>query len=125
VEQLRKKGTPRFFPELSNQTKAGKYSDKVSKWFTRYRRENGVEGTSSEERKVFHSFRNTFISRCYDMNLPEDKIKDVVGHSHESVTAGIYRARPSVQILYRDIISKVRYDIDLSHLKKSSFVVSD
>lgn len=123
-QQRKKKRATRFFPELSNQNKVKKYSDSVSKWFTRYRRDKGVEATSPEERKVFHSFRNTFISRCYDMNLPEDKIKDVVGHAHESVTAGIYRARPSVKILYRDVMSKVGYDIDLYHLKKSSYVVS-
>ncbi len=124
VEQLRKKGVTRFFPELSNQTIAGKYSDKVSKWFTRYRRSKGVEPASPEERKVFHSFRNTFVSKCYDMSLPEDKIKDLVGHAHGSVTAGTYRARPSVRILYRDVMSKVSFDIDLSHLRKSSYVVA-
>ncbi len=123
VEQLQQKGATRLFPELSNNKKTKKYSDSVSKWFTRYRREQGVEPTSPKERKVFHSFRNTFISRCYELNLPEDKIQDVVGHAHGNVTAGVYRARPSVQILYRNIISKVSYKIDLSHLKKSSYVV--
>jgi integrase len=97
----------RLFPELYEvDIKPG---DKVSRWFnTTYLKNFGLKPT---DRKIsFHSIRHNFINEFRKMNAPEVKVKQLTGHSHESITYGRYGGEYGLQGLY-DLIKLVKYDI--------------
>lgn len=68
VDDLRKKGHTRLFPEIT-QRKDGTYGRDASKWFGRYRKRCGVV----EEGKCFHSFRHTVADEL-KQHLVEDSV---------------------------------------------------
>lgn len=71
----------RLFPLL----KPNKYGDLTggfSKWFGKFlRKEIGI----ADKRKVFHSFRHTFISACKASRMPLSVRYAIVGHSEGTV----------------------------------------
>lgn len=94
----------RLFPEIKL-GKDGYYSSPFSKWWTRYAK---VCGFYSED-TAFHSFRHTFIDAMRDAQATDQAIKQVVGHSDGSVTAG-YGKGMALPVL-RDIVDRVTYDV--------------
>jgi integrase len=118
VEHLRSKGQTRLFPELKK-CRDG-YSHSVSHWFARYRKRCGV----TDEGKVFHSFRHTFIDTLKQNPQVTDShmIAELVGHEVGSITTGRYGKRYQPQVLFDHVIKKLNYDIDLRHLKESRYV---
>jgi len=123
ASRLKKEDQTKLFPDLKRTEKYG-YSHEVSKWFGRYHRKVGMEDTDLGK-KVFHSFRHTFIDNCKQNGVDRDKLAEVVGHEsgHDDMTFGRYGKRYKPEILYEDVISKLDFGIDLSHLKRSKFVV--
>lgn len=51
----------------------------------------------------FHTLRNTFISKCEVLGLPEPTVKQIVGHERKSLTYGHYSGRLPVEELHRAI----------------------
>jgi hypothetical protein len=49
-------------------------------------------------------------------------LQQIVGHSRGRGTTVGYIDKYSVKKLYEEVISKLDFEIDLSHLKKSKFV---
>lgn len=123
--KLKKESNKRFFPNLKRNEKNG-YSHEVSKWFGRYRKKIGIEDTD-HGKKVFHSFRHTFIDAGKQQIGDHYKLAEIVGHEsgHDDMTFGRYGKRFTPAILYRDVICKLDFGIDLDHLKKSKFVVRE
>ena len=118
VQHLKVKGEKRLFPELKRRRDG--YGQTVSKWFSRYKNRN--LDIKEDEKKDFHSFRHTFTDNLkQSLNVPDVMISELVGHSVDSITMTRYGKRYDVEGLF-DAISKVKYDVDLSHLKKSGFV---
>jgi integrase len=116
AESLQEKGEKRLFPEL-RRLRDG-YSQRVSKWFNdRYKKACGI----TEEGKVFHSFRHTFIN-ALKQNRKVDAylISELVGHSVQSITMSRYGKRYEPKKL-RDAIKTVKFDVNLSHLARSRF----
>ena len=93
-------------------------------WFNgSYKKKCGITN-DGERKKDFHSFRTTFITRLNYKHVPKDTLKQVVGHSRGSdVTTRNYEEKFPVKQLYEEIISKIDYGIDLSHLKQSKYVI--
>jgi integrase len=116
VESLRQKGETRLFPELTLQRDG--YSQRVSKWFGRYKRECGIRSS----KKVFHSFRHTLID-ALKQNGDFNPImhKELVGHVVDDMTYGRYAEPYKPEKVY-EIIKNIKYDVDLSHLIRSRFV---
>lgn len=109
----------RVFPKLKRIR--DRYSHAISsKWFKRFLKRCGIEAPTG--RKVFHSFRHTFITNLKEKDVPEQYIAEIVGHSISGETSGRYGKRYSVEKLYNKAILKVDYGIDLKHLKKSKYV---
>lgn len=71
-----------------------KYGHSVTKWYTRYRREQGIGGNTGEKSELdLHAFRHLFISRSVAHDVSRLKLKAVVGHEKdlpESDTTDIY-----------------------------------
>lgn len=72
----------RLFPSAKPDAK-GNPGGLVSRWFTRYRREVGI----TSERKVFHSFRHTFITAAREV-MSEETYTKITGHSTGKVNRG-------------------------------------
>ncbi len=115
VDNLRKQKQGRFFPELAFRRDG--YGQTASKWFQRYRDRCGIVGRG----KVFHSFRHTFIDTLKQAQVNDVALSEVVGHEVESMTLGRYGKRYQPKVVFDEVISRLNYEVDLSHLKKSRF----
>ena len=113
----------RLFPELPEDTKApGSYKEKMSEYFTAYRRERGVGAKSGRSNKSFHSFRTTFISRLRLADVPPDRRRRIVGHEATDVHDGTYHGG-DITTMFRmstlqSDIEKVQYSIKLSPYRR-------
>lgn len=124
VKYLKAKKHSRLFPELQTRKSTEKYSDRVSTWFTRYRRECGVTGLG----KVFHSFRHTFITECLRNGVSRNLYKEVVGHQKgdaSDVTA-LYEHGYRIETLRDEVVAKVDFSeaLDVPTLRASRWVKS-
>lgn len=114
TEKLRSQGKRRLFPELTEGRDG--YGKNVSVWFNkRYRQKLGVD-------KPFHSFRHTFITHLKHKMVNPVMLQEVVGHTVDSMTFGTYGQGYPVDTVYKELILKIDYGVDLGHLKASSFV---
>ena len=78
-------GHERLWPEFKRGT-YGSYSASYSKWFSHYKNRTGI----ADPKKTFHSFRHTFIDRLKQLDVPDGKIQELVGHANHSITTGRY-----------------------------------
>ena len=119
VEQLRLSGAQRLFPELKKRRDG--YSQDASKWFGRYRKGQGV-GLEEDVRKVFHSFRHTFINALKQALVNPDIIRELDGHKGRDMTMDRYGKPFTPDTLYHEAIVKLSFDgLDLSHLSRSKW----
>jgi len=91
-----------LFPELNPET--------VSKWFPSFLASCGIERFDNfSRRKVFHSFRHSFITSSRAAGNPVDKVQQVVGHEKTifGVTDGYTDKFPLINVL--DVVDKVEY----------------
>jgi len=87
VEQLKEKGEVHLFPEMSRLRKRGP-RDTATTWFIAFRKKVGI---NSKQEAVFHSFRNTFITRTVDAGTPPHLIAPIVGHqTNLGITGNVY-----------------------------------
>jgi integrase len=85
----------------------------VSKAFTRYRRQLGLDGPG----QVFHSLRNTFMESMEGAGVPESTVKLIVGHKRASLTFGHYSKGMRVDL--RMAVGKARYSKEVMRLIRS------
>ena len=97
VELLRDQGKDRLFPEL----KPGRdgYGQLPSKWFARYKARCNI----TARRKVFHSFRHTFVTCLMQAEVPLERIAALAGHEDDSETFGRYGKGFSARTLLADV----------------------
>lgn len=122
VKLLKGQGETRLFPELVKGRDG--YGKSVSRWFNeKYKIKCGIEKDADGRMKDFHSFRTTFINHLQRKRVPFFMLKRVVGHSiGKDVTLKHYTEKSTPKELYDNVMSKIDFGIDLSHLKKSKFV---
>jgi len=123
VQRLRKRRTTRLFPELSKGSNDGRYSDSVSKWFTRYRGKKALVQGDAKGKKVFHSFRTNIGHWCELHDIPEKMAARILGHNYPNITYGRYSVDTSPSLMYEKVFSKLDYGVDLSHLRQAKHVV--
>nr|WP_244098071.1 tyrosine-type recombinase/integrase [Burkholderia ambifaria] len=78
VEDLRERGATQLFPELK--PGANGYGKDVTRRFADYLDERKI----TDDGKVFHSFRHTFISRMTELNVHPAMLMALVGHYDQS-----------------------------------------
>ncbi len=122
AECLRTKQEERLFPELSKAITTGKYSHALSKWFNRYIHEKlGIVEDAKKRKKVFHSFRHTFINMCKQLGIAQRKIKQNVGHQQgQDITLDYYADEYKPEILYKEVSCKATPEVDLEPLKEAA-----
>jgi integrase len=94
VTALRDAGTKQVFPEIPLQEKKT-FSHTPSKWFGRYRKSGGLDGSDLD----FHSFRVTFITRLLDRGVQRHLVAQVAGHEKGMITGDVYW-RPDTKALF-------------------------
>jgi len=87
-----------LFPELKADTK-GKLTGNWSKWWGRYARQIEVHS----ERKVFHSFRHTFVDACREAGIQEEVRDALTGHSSGGVGRSYGSGVLSLMLLYQAV----------------------
>jgi integrase len=107
VQQIESEGHERVFPKLKKMK--GKFGHYFSRAFSTHLKKLGIK---IEGRKVsFHSLRHTFITCAKHNDLPENHVKELVGHSIQSLTFGLYGKRYDISKL-KEIIDQVTFEID-------------
>jgi integrase len=81
-------GDGRMWSDLQR-GKDGFYSSPFSKWFGRYKRRVGVVSS----KLTFHSFRHAVINQLKQGGVSELVIKELVGHTNNSITTARYGKR--------------------------------
>jgi integrase len=81
VDGRRVAGDERVFP-LLRQNSYGRWTQNWSKWWRTYAR--GTVGIT-DPRKVFHSFRHTFIRACRECGIEEEQRIAITGHAGGTV----------------------------------------
>lgn len=110
VAMQRDAGRSEVFPELPR-GKHGNHSDPFSKWFARFRKQQGV----TSRRAVFHSFRHTFRDRLRESEIPREIAEALSGWSDRRVSSE-YGEGFSARKL-SDHMNRISYPgLDLSHL---------
>jgi integrase len=120
VNNLKDKGAKRLFPEL-NKNSGNKYSHAVSKWFGRFKTQCGIRS----DKKTFHSFRHNVSDNLKQQMIETTLIDELTGHTVKGESLGRYGKPYVVKTLYENAVLKLNYNIDLSHLKNSKWVVRD
>lgn len=85
----------------------GKYGDKPSKQFGKYKKNLGFSGIHT-----FHSFRSTFIDAMKQAGVRREIVKDIVGHEGGDLTFDGYANEFDIKILFEEI-KKVNYGIKI------------
>lgn len=126
VERVCKGGHDRIFHEIK--PRQGKYGKVVSQWFNdRFKKKLDLQPPKAGFKKDFHSFRNIFINAAKQARVPMDMIEETVGHAialgnrQQSMSGDYYASDYSERIRYEELMLKVDFAIDLSHLTKSKF----
>jgi len=106
VKELKLQNETRLFPEILKGD--NNYADNMSKWYSRYLVKKDVK---TGRNTVFHSFRHTVINHLKQKLVPEEIVKDIVGHHNGSVTFGVYGNRYNPEVL-QPIVEMLQFDIE-------------
>lgn len=111
VDDLRKRGYKRLFPELRVDA-AGKVGGRATEWFTAYRRSRSVGDALGRSRKAFHSFRHTVNYRLQLAGVPLEVREQLVGHKSRAINAAVYGGPLGPQTLL-DALERLTYSLNL------------
>jgi len=100
-----------------------KYGHSLGNWFRNFKKRSGI--IAQPRKKTFHSFRHLVINHLLQKDVPVHVIKQLVGHSDKSITTGVYGKRLHPKKLLSDVVMKLDYEVDLTHLKNSKYVIKD
>jgi integrase len=115
VDQMRKQGNDRLFPELKADSH-GHVTGRWSRWFNRY-----LDRVIEDPSKDFHALRHTFKLATRACGIPEDQHDALTGHANASVSRayGSAEGYPIGQLA--KAMKKLRYaGLDLSALRGST-----
>lgn len=119
VNFVKNGSTKELFPELLGLTKEP--GPTISRWFNEtYKQKCGIRD-DGKHRKVFHSFRHTLVEYFYQNhpNIPIEKIGDIVGHTHKTITGKSYVGQNNLSLENRmEIISKIDYGVDFLKIRR-------
>jgi len=82
VEELRRQGEKRVWPAL--QEKRDGYGQRVSRWFSDWRKKWLTPEDLQQHKKDFHSFRHTFDDRLKQAGVLDVRLPQLMGHSLET-----------------------------------------
>ena len=102
VGQTRNGNHQKLFPNLKKMLSTG-YGTLISRWFARYLKKLGIK----KKGKNFHSFRHTVVNKLSSEKVYEPFIKELIGHSHGSLTMDVYGGRKPLEVLLNECVIKI------------------
>jgi integrase len=117
VEERRRQGSTRLFPDYDRSPTDDSWSKTFSAWFRHYREHLGVWQVIRGRNKVdFHSFRHTFEDGVRDIPNVNKEWRDALQGHGETGVSGEYGLGVRLQRLF-EVLEKLSYPgLDLSHL---------
>ena len=92
----------KLFPNLKKMLSTG-YGTLISRWFAKYLKKLGIK----KKGKNFHSFRHTVVNRLTTKQVYQPFIKELIGHSHGSLTMDVYGGRKPLEVLLKECVIKI------------------
>ena len=102
VDQIRNENHQKLLPNLKKMLSTG-YGTLISRWFARYLKKLGIK----QKGKNFHSFRHTVVNRLTTKQVYQPFIKELIGHSHGSLTMDVYGGRKPLEVLLKECVIKI------------------
>ena len=107
VEEIKSNSEIKLFPNL-RKGQISNYGSSISQWFGRYLENLGIK----KKGKNFHSFRHTVVNHLTSKQVYEPFIKELIGHSHGTLTMDVYGGRKPLEVLLNECVVKLDYGID-------------
>ena len=79
------------------------YGTMISRWFAKYLKKLGIK----KKGKNFHSFRHTVVNKLITKKVYEPFIKELIGHSHGSITMDVYGGRKPLDVLLSECVQVI------------------
>ncbi len=114
VEQVRKSGGGRLFPDVPL-GEDGYYSSIFSKRFSRFLKKSNAK----TEKTGFHSLRHNMTMALREGGVPADRIRELMGWTGQGMEETTYGSSLRARTLFEEIC-KGKYPVDLSHLFSNS-----
>ena len=102
VRQIQNQNQEKLFPNLKKMKSTG-YGTMISRWFARYLIKLGIK----KKGKNFHSFRHTVVNKLTSKKVYEPFIKELIGHSHGSITMDVYGGKKPLDVLLNECVIKI------------------
>ena len=107
MEDVKNSGVVKLFPNLKSETSTG-FGSAVGRWFARYLKHLDIK----KKEKNFHSFRHTVVNHLTSKQVYQPFIKELIGHSHGTMTMDVYGGRKPLEILLHECVVKIDYGIE-------------
>ena len=101
VKQIQNQNQEKLFPNLKKMKSTG-YGTMISRWFAKYLIKLGIK----KKGKNFHSFRHTVVNKLTSKKVYEPFIKELIGHSHGSITMDVYGGKKPLEVLLNKCMIK-------------------
>jgi len=102
MKQIQNQNQEKLFPNLKKMRSTG-YGTMISRWFAKYLKKLGIK----KKGKNFHSFRHTVVNKLITKKVYEPFIKELIGHSHGSITMDVYGGKKPLDILLNECVIKI------------------
>ena len=106
VKEVKNDNQTKLFPNL-RQRNVTNYGYSINQWFGRYLKNLGIK----KKGKNFHSFRHTVVNHLTSKQVYQPFIKELVGHSHGTMTMDVYGGRKPLEVLLNEYVVKLDYGI--------------
>ena len=107
VEEIRNRKETKLFPNLKK-NQVTSYGSQIGQWFGRYLKTLEIK----KKGKNFHSFRHTVVNHLTSKQVYQPFIKELIGHSHGTMTMDVYGGRKPLEILLHECVVKIDYGIE-------------
>ena len=102
VKQIQDQQQEKLCPNLKKMKSTG-YGTMISRWFAKYLKKLGIK----KKGKNFHSFRHTVVNKLTNQKVYEPFIRELIGHSHGSITLDVYGGRKPLSVLLNECVVKI------------------
>ena len=102
INQIKGQNYHKLFPNLKRMRSTG-YGTMISRWFAKYLKKLGIK----KKGKNFHSFRHTVVNKLTNQKVYEPFIRELIGHSHGSITLDVYGGRKPLSVLLNECVVKI------------------
>jgi len=115
VKEVKAAGGDHLFPDLKRSKADGKFTDPLSKWFSRYLKKVGAHTPQT----TFHSLRHGVSACLKEADISPHKMDQILGWKGVSMRSRYGKSLNPASLL--NAIKAIRYPgLDLSHLYPGS-----